>query len=279
MANSLRLKLASGTAEQIIKEMNIVALPIDPFFIAQAKGIVVVAMSSSDHGVSGMLARYGDTFGIMYSTNIDNEGFQRFSVAHELGHYFLESHVEKILIDDKHYSDAGFNSNCQYELEADHFAANLLMPEFLFKPEAEKLKPGLQTIKTMADICRTSLISTAIRYAQLTDYIVAIIVSTEGIVDYCFMSEAMKLLPDLRWISKGDQVPHATVTSQLRSESAEDEIYLSDWFDGNRSILAREETINLGNYGKVLTILSSEEAMNDNDYDDQTLENSWNPSF
>ncbi len=37
-----------------------------------------------------MLLREGNEFGIFYSTAISNKGFQRFSIAHELGHYSLE---------------------------------------------------------------------------------------------------------------------------------------------------------------------------------------------
>ena len=38
----------------------------------------------------GMLVRYGNTFGILYDSTVPNEGFQRFSIAHELGHFFVE---------------------------------------------------------------------------------------------------------------------------------------------------------------------------------------------
>ena len=78
-----------------------------------------------------MLVRHQDVFGIMYATHIDNDGFQRFSIAHEIGHYVLDGHVNHIFPsgDGLHTSEAGFISGDPFELEADHFAAGLLMPE------------------------------------------------------------------------------------------------------------------------------------------------------
>ena len=73
-----------------------------------------------------MLLRRGNTFGIAYATHINSIGFQNFSVAHELGHYFLPGHVEAVLAnDDVHDSRAGFASGDRYEMEAEHFAATL----------------------------------------------------------------------------------------------------------------------------------------------------------
>src|ERR1035438_8496989 len=41
-------------------------------------------------GISGCLMKVGDVFGILYSSRFASEGFKRFNVAHELGHYFLQ---------------------------------------------------------------------------------------------------------------------------------------------------------------------------------------------
>ena len=84
-------------------------------------------METSHSGVSGMLVSYGNTFGILYST-IDNDGYHRFSIAHELGHFFVEGHLDYIpLVHGVHRSR--YISQDRYEREADCFAAVLLMPE------------------------------------------------------------------------------------------------------------------------------------------------------
>ena len=69
-----------------------------------------------------MLIRSGNEFGIVYATHIDNEGFRRFSVAHEIGHYRIPGHIDLLLKNGiLHESRAGFEDNQKLEREADHF--------------------------------------------------------------------------------------------------------------------------------------------------------------
>ena len=119
-------------AEQLLRDESLLELPVDLDVLAQSRGIFIQKMDSAEEGVSGMLLRHGDTFGILYSTRIPNTGFQRFSIAHELGHFFIDGHLDQIPFDgNTHHSRADFVSNNNYEREADHFAAGLLMPTTL----------------------------------------------------------------------------------------------------------------------------------------------------
>jgi hypothetical protein len=81
------LKLARQTAEAFLKEEGLLSLPVDPFDIAASRDIVVEGKPENTEGVSGMLLRHGNNFGIVYATHIQSPGFQRFSISHELGHY------------------------------------------------------------------------------------------------------------------------------------------------------------------------------------------------
>ena len=85
-----RQKSLVRQAEQLLQDKNLLELPVDLEALAQIHGIFIQKMDSAEEGVSGMLLRHGDTFGILYSTRILNIGFQRFSIAHELGHYFID---------------------------------------------------------------------------------------------------------------------------------------------------------------------------------------------
>nr|VFJ74908.1 MAG: protein of unknown function (DUF955) [Candidatus Kentron sp. FW] len=274
-------------AEALLRDKGILELPVDPFSIAESEGIIVEPKPDTAKGVSGMLLRDGDTFGIMYATDIQNEGFQRFSIAHELGHYFLEGHPEHVLDNGHHASHAGFSSSDHYELEADHFAASLLMPHRFFKVALGKYAPGLDAILEMADLCKTSLTATAIRYTELTDDAVAIIVSIGPIIDYGFLSGSMKsfLGSELMWPRKGTPVPQSTETARFnaepdrvtQNERSDGETDLMDWLGGRESVMVTEEVIGLGEYGKTLTVLSSESL--DQDDDEEGLVESWTPRF
>ena len=265
MASALQLTLARQTAESLVRKLALASLPIDPFLIAEKHDIIVEPKPDTADGVSGMLLRYGDMFCILYATNIPSDGFQRFSVAHELGHYFLDGHIDHVLVDGQaHLSRAGFASGDSYELEADHFAAGLLMPVQLFHTAQAKFEPGLQAIEALADLCRTSLTATAIRYAELTGESVAVVMSTGQQVDFCRMSETMKSKGHFDWMKRSAPVPRNTATFRFNSDvdrivRADREICdidIVEWLGGDRSIPGVEEVIGLGRYGKTLTVLT-----------------------
>ncbi len=292
MSQLLRLKMAKQKAEAFLKEEGITGLPVDPFAIAASRDIIIEPKADTSDGVSGMLLRHGDSFGILYATHVQNEGFQRFSIAHELGHFILDGHIDHVLPKDgSHTSHAGFVSAEPYELEADHFAAGLLMPSGPFRRAIGRRDPGLAVMEAMAADCRTSLTATAIRYADLCDDAVAVIISTGQVIDYCFLSEAMKSLPELSWLRKGTPVPKGTETARMNgnpdrimeADRAVNEIDVMDWLGGKRSVLITEEVAGLGRYGKTLTVLSScsighEDEIEPGDDETEMIE-SWTPRF
>ena len=82
-------------ASEVIKKLEISCLPIDPFVIAEGESIVCDKISSVSPGISGCLMKAGDKFGIFYSGLFPNDGFLRFTVAHELGHYSQQHTVNE----------------------------------------------------------------------------------------------------------------------------------------------------------------------------------------
>lgn len=281
---------AAQAAEQIVKGMGVTTLPVDPRTIAENREIVVQAKPVEDKGCSGMLVRLGNDFAIAYATHLQNEGFENFSIAHELGHYFMPGHVEAVIQGENgmHVSRAGFNSNNKYEAEADRFAAGLLMPRHLFFPAIEKAGQGLVAIDALAILCKTSLHATAIRYTQCTRDPVAIIVSRGGIIDHCFMSEALKQLNGIDWIKKREGVPRNTATfafNQIPTNvehgiRVEETSNLQHWFGGKRRIEISEDVVGLGRYGKTLTVLYDIDLPEPEDEEDEdNLIESWTPRF
>ena len=281
---------AAAAAERVVKERSLSALPIDPMALARDLGITVLQKPAHAQGVSGMLLRHGNTFVIAYATHIDNIGFQNFSVAHELGHYYLPGHIDAVLSNsDVHKSHADFASGDRYEIEADHFAATLLMPRALFTRAMSIAGDGLPAIETLAEQCRTSLTATAIRYARCTREPVAVVLSTGTRIHYCFMSDALKDVKEFTWIRKGEGLSTDTVTFTFnqnpdnirRAERGEGTSDLQNWFGGDRSLSATEQVIGLSNYNKTLTVLTAldiEEQIENLD-EERELDDSWTPRF
>ena len=275
-------------AEQLLREIGIDDLPIDPFTIARQLDIELRPLPASAGGASGMLLHVSGVFGIGHPTHVDNEGFRRFSVAHEIGHYRLPGHVDAVLdANGQHYSKAGFRSTDRYEQEADQFAAALLMPSKLFAAAIGRASDGLKAIETLQAMCETSLEATAIRYAQTNRAPVAIVRSRAGTIDYAVMSSPLKDFSGLDWIRKGTPLPAKSVTATFnddaenvaRGRRVEGESSLQDWFNGPHRQAVVEEVVGLGSYGKTLTVLTGMEPPDEIEDDEGDLEESWAVRF
>lgn len=282
-ARGANLEAATVAAERKVKELGIATLPVDPVSIAKDHGITV--QGASLDGISGVLTFSKNNVGILYATNVAGGGFQHFCVAHELGHYFLPGHPEALFEKESvHKSRAGFRDQSRFELEADHFAAGLLMPRLLFRAELARSGDGLAAVLKMAARCETSLTATAIRYAQCAEEPVAVIVSSDGLVDYCFLSEELAERSDIAWLHKRDPIPEDSLTlachqhpsrvaGGARPETTSD---LRIWLESPHAVDVVEEVMSLGG-SKTLTVLRNmafEEAE-----DEAELEESWTPRF
>lgn len=279
---------AEAKAEHWLKGAGITSLPVDPFEIAASLDILVKPKGDTEPGVSGMLLRQRESFGILYATHIRSVGFQRFSIGHELGHYLLEGHAEQLFPegDGVHISRAGFTSNVMHEREADHFACGLLMPDGPFKAALKRYGEGLEAIEELAEKCLTSMSATAIRYARKTSVPAAIVVSKDGVVEFAFLSGEMREFPEVAAPRRGDPVPDGTMTAQfsrtqenvLRAKRDAGEVGLRSWLGGRRNLDAKEEVLGLGGYGRVLTVLTTDVLADDED-EEGDLEEKWTPRF
>lgn len=277
MSHKIKIQEAENEARSLIERLGIKCLPICPFKIAENHNIVVEPKDYKGAGASGWLLRVGNTFGIQHTTQIDSKGFINFTVAHELGHYFIPGHPEALIVGKNgiHKSRSGFVSDDVYEKQADHFAKELLMPENLFKQAMGKAGKGFTAIESLANTCNTSLTATAIRFCLLSDDPVAVILSYKNKIQWCFMSESLRSVPRLQWLKKGFIVPPETHTAKynknkekiLQNIRSEGWTSLDEWFEGGPEIEMQEDIIGLGTYGRTLTILFTEEAIDVEDDD------------
>jgi Zn-dependent peptidase ImmA (M78 family) len=116
------------------QDLRTCKLPIDPFAIAEGLGLKVQKIVL-EPDVSGMLAKRPDEDPQVYVNATDSYVRQRFSCAHEIGHYIKRTtsgdgnpkKAEWGYIDRRGPSAShGTNSD---EIYANRFAAALLMPE------------------------------------------------------------------------------------------------------------------------------------------------------
>lgn len=100
--------------------------------------------------------------------NNPNSKRSRFSLSHELGHYFIPEHHESIINGNFRCSPSVFKiyRDDMIEEEADCFAAHLLMPSELFKRLCTHKKFSLDLVYSIAELLNVSMLSTLLRFAD-----------------------------------------------------------------------------------------------------------------
>jgi Zn-dependent peptidase ImmA (M78 family) len=126
----IRSRLAREKAANILSMYQINETPIDVEFIAKQLGFEVHPFSFPDE-ISAAIKTIG-SLKVIGINDKHPKTRQRFSIAHELGHY-LSGH-EEFDEDKRAFVDPSkkfLNPQFRQEEEADEFAAELLMPETL----------------------------------------------------------------------------------------------------------------------------------------------------
>ncbi|WP_329176816.1 ImmA/IrrE family metallo-endopeptidase [Streptomyces sp. NBC_01477] len=119
--------------------------PIAVERLAQHVGAVISRSSFDDGDVSGMLLRRDGEAPVIGVNDSHSDNRQRFTVAHEIGHLLLHPGREVVLdrpvrvnLRDKTSSTA----TDREEIEANAFAASLLMPQEAVRNEILRLDPS-----------------------------------------------------------------------------------------------------------------------------------------
>lgn len=113
---------------------------------------------------------------IRIRADIQPLGRKRFTIAHEIGHRVLHGLAPST----DTLRDLRTWSKGSKETEANIFAGELLMPEFLFKPRVAQDSPSLSLIDTLAEEFRTSNLATAVHFIMHTTEPCALVVSKDG---------------------------------------------------------------------------------------------------
>lgn len=103
---------------------------------------------------------------------------QRFSISHELGHWANDR--GKVMLECTENQMNRNWGNFNIEANANKFAANILMPEKIFKPIVNNKEIILETAKYVSELFQTSLTSTCIRLIELGSYPSILVYSENG---------------------------------------------------------------------------------------------------
>lgn len=233
-------------AKEIVSQNRSIQIPIPLEEIAYAAGIQEINEMPMDGLEGALVANPEKSEGIILIKEGARPQRQRFTLGHELGHYFIPRHGHKMScgISDLITRDQKSLSAAQrMELEANQFSAELLMPSLLIRQyPGFRSTPSLGCVIEMAKAFDVSFEACAQRYVALHDDPVAVVFAKDLVVRYSSKSDEFPF-----WIkpNKGCQIPfgsHSAETGKEVTEKHSEGCCNADhWVDGSKYFEMPEE--------------------------------------
>ena len=171
-----RESAARGAVEQVRLPEDDGAAPVNVEKIAEDLGLFVKKVALD--GFEGCLVTDGTVGGILIDAGVTDVRRQRFTLAHEIGHFLM--HRSQGDFHDTMEDMTDFQS--ELELEANLFASHLLIPHALLPPAADGFT--FADVDQIAAACGVSLQAAARRLIRHLDKACALVVLQDGQVRY-----------------------------------------------------------------------------------------------
>lgn len=156
-------------AKDVRRQHGLDSIPIDPVVLANRLGMKVHNAKFSDDNIVGMIAKRGDNLTLLVNQS-DPPFRKRFTIAHELGHHFLHLLEDGEYVDGEanlfrmpHDDQQGITPERRQEIQANMFAAALLMPE----DDVRKAWEEFSSVERLAHLFNVSEAAMGIRIDQL----------------------------------------------------------------------------------------------------------------
>ena len=230
--------------------------PIDLEKVAIALGLRIrtVAMNAWD----GVMQKVSDgrALGtIRIRAGIGSHGRKRFTIAHEIGHYLLPGHGEE-------YSSCTFSDinvprkSALKELEANRFAAELLLPADQIPSRIGDQPLSIDIIRRVAKEFEASLLATAFQCVAATSENCVVIVTLDRIVQYYRPSKSWGCAIEVSCPLSDRSLAYRL---NLTNKEATGTVHIcawahSGWFDVLDQV--RENSLYVPEHNMILTILS-----------------------
>lgn len=230
--------------EKLLYEMG-VKEPEDIWLEAIAEHCGATIIYQRIEGAEARIIGYKDRAIITINSN-STVGRQRFSGAHELGHWLMDRGQVSFSCTAKMFAGEWGRNNP--EKRANSYAAELLLPEFMFKPRAKNNPITFASVEKLAVLFKTSLTATAIRLVELGSFPAMIVCNEPG---------------RRKWFMHGPDVPkvlwpleqpgHDSVAYDLLHGASNTkgpvEVYADQWIDrpNSRRYGIVEDSVKLSN--------------------------------
>ena len=245
---------ALSQGEEIAKVLDFQSPPVDPFLVIKQEPLIYAEGSDFGDAFDGCLVYAGNRFLLAYNTKYDiwphsslHHPRVRFTIGHELGHFYLKEHREILRNGGPQYTcTTEFEDDPQMEQEADCFSAGLLMPSYMLSPRINQLAdPTLKDIRMLAKDFDVSMTSMMVRWVRLSDFPCGVFsFGAEGI-RWGWVSDAFARMGAFRKhkgpVRSPGAVKFLNAGALTRYREGESSGYLHDWVETDESGLGVQE--------------------------------------
>jgi hypothetical protein len=265
-----RKRFIADLANAVFHDIGLGRVRVQPLEIIEE---IEIGYSYDDFGDSfdGLIEhRWGDFHIYCNARTNEHDGSprMRFTLAHELGHYFIDEHRNALAAgQDPHASKTDGPGKLLIEREANYFASNLLMPKTELVQFLSKTKEGLQSFLDIGSHFGVSAQSTAIRCVQDCGSRCAVVMFREGKSPWCELSPVLQFsgFTQPKRFSNGPPLGGAAAEAWAALPDGLSSIFTNTstattWFSSvteqsDRNEIITEQAVRLGSRG-VLTLLT-----------------------
>jgi Zn-dependent peptidase ImmA (M78 family) len=247
---------------------------IDDYCIKSAKDLNVEDIAAAENlfiketplnNFLGMI-NYKEGYGLItINSNINDARQRKFTITHEMGHYFIERSKPERLRGCKAEDLSSFKSVIRNEENANIFAAEFLMHRPWFNDFTKNRDINFDLIKEAAEYFSVSLSAAAFRYINIGRYPAGIVYSKDGLVQWSAFHEYFPL----KFIPKAYRVPKESSafdffngqTMQTEPDLITAKAWFAEDFKCRPTTYLYEQNVAMPNYNAVLTLLWESEFL------------------
>lgn len=155
-------------AEELLSKLGVTSAHVNVHDIARSLGIEILEQPELDGELSGALV-IKNRKGVVGLNASEHNLRKRFTLAHELGHFCLHYEEKDTFLDEVIAFNRSPETN-QQEIEANQFAANLLMPEAFITSEVKtrfSSKISERNVSELANVFKVSEIAMTYRLVNM----------------------------------------------------------------------------------------------------------------
>lgn len=244
---------AGEYAEHLLRDADQDTLPVDVHAIAERLNIQIVETTGLEY--EGILFKGPESSLILVDQNAGSQNRKRFTIAHLLGHFIIPWHI-KSMFSCRKYGTSSLKTDDVMEMEANRFAAALLIPKLHLEKEIFEKRPTLEQLEALANekyhVSLFALINVLIEYTGQKH---ALINTGSKIIEKTFQGSR----PVVGELHPGSIAAELLSDPPAEKTSRGGYVPASCWFlDASQDEKVYEDSMYNPEFGAVLTLLTSE---------------------